>query len=108
MTTGFLTSDRTPDAGAGCAEAAALIVSELVTNAVCHTDSRCRLRLTFGGNGVTVEVDDTSPHRPHQPGPSSERESGRGMLLVHALAHRLHTTRHPHGGKTVCAILALP
>ncbi|MGW8377652.1 ATP-binding protein [Actinacidiphila sp. SB3-2] len=85
-----------------------MAVSELGTNAVCHAHDCCRLRLTFGEYGVTVEIDDTSRHRLRQHAPDSERGGGHGMLLDHALARRPHTVCRRHGDKTVRTILAIP
>ncbi|MET8676578.1 ATP-binding protein [Streptomyces sp. NPDC004647] len=76
--------------GRECRDSAELVVSELVTNAVCHTDSEkigCELR--FIGARLRVEVADqgcaaTAPH----PGSGDlDGEGGRGLLLVDALSH---------------------
>ncbi|MGP3951598.1 ATP-binding protein [Streptomyces sp. 7N604] len=70
-------------------DGAELVISELFTNAVCHTDSDtigCELQLV--GALLTVEVVDegwasTAPH----PGPGDlDGEGGRGLLLVDALS----------------------
>lgn len=68
---------------------AELLVSELFTNAVRHTDSeKVSCELTLHGARLRVEVTDegdgaSSP----QPQPwSTDRECGRGLLLVGALS----------------------
>ncbi|MEU1133101.1 ATP-binding protein [Streptomyces sp. NPDC005900] len=84
----------------------ALVVSELVSNAVQHAHGGCRLRVEVSGGRVTVEVYDTSPVRPRVRKPSSVRESGRGLALVRQLTHRLEVVETRRGGKTVRAVLA--
>ncbi|WP_158674744.1 ATP-binding protein [Streptomyces hoynatensis] len=81
-----LTQWRTP---AETCDNAQLVVSELVTNALRHTRSEtvgCELELFGSLLRVAVASDGTGPaHRePTQAGP--EEESGRGLLLVCALA----------------------
>lgn len=75
-------------------ERAALVLSELATNAVTHTDSSwivCGAALCPQGM-VQVEVhDDDSDSRPPHPQPpepenESEKEGGRGLHIVAALA----------------------
>lgn len=86
---------------------AALVVSELFTNALVHTDSTeitCRLQTTL----ETVYLAITDQGR-GVPGPEvrepEEAENGRGLLLVNALAE-LWGVRDEHGcGRTVWAVL---
>ncbi|MER7395100.1 SpoIIE family protein phosphatase [Streptomyces sp. NPDC000151] len=68
-----------------------LVATELITNALRHTDSgalvslellsgpRCRVRL---------EVEDRSSHWPRRRSPGETATSGRGLLLVEALSDR--------------------
>jgi anti-sigma regulatory factor (Ser/Thr protein kinase) len=73
----------------GCAEdrdTAVLLVSELVTNVVRHTGSAPRLTVTTAGGVLRCAVRDADPAHPVTRAPSFENESGRGMLLVAALA----------------------
>ena len=83
------------DIGALVRDNAQLVISELFTNAVKHTDSDkvdCELRVT--GIRLRLEVADRGggPARPRarhsggSAGPEHERESGRGLMLVSALA----------------------
>ena len=67
-------------------EAAALVVAELVNNAVTHAGRPQQLRLRLLTDRLVVEVGDTDP-RPPQPlagGPGDE--GGRGLLILAALA----------------------
>ncbi|MEV5978327.1 ATP-binding protein [Streptomyces sp. NPDC052114] len=88
------------------ADDAMLVVSELVSNAVRHAHGACRLRVAVAGDRVTVEVYDASPVRPRLLAASGEREHGRGLAMVHQLAHRLEVVGTRRGGKTVRAVLA--
>ncbi|MFD7531453.1 ATP-binding protein [Streptomyces sp. NPDC059849] len=87
---------------------ARLCVSEVVSNAYCHTDSpQVRVEVTVNRRQVTVYVTDDEPgHLPVPPPPRTPGadEGGRGLFLVDALAARWGTTaygaRSPHS-KTV-------
>ncbi|WJV48423.1 ATP-binding protein [Streptomyces flavofungini] len=90
-------------------EPAQHIVAELASNAVRHgyvpgRDFRLTLRLTEGGV-LRVEVTDTYTERLPRPQGrvAPEAESGRGLLLVEALATRWGTEVGPAPGKTVWA-----
>jgi len=66
----------------------ALVVTELVVNAIRHAGTDVTLRLVPITRGVRVEVLDESP-RPLRPRSSATTdEGGRGLLLVDALSHR--------------------
>jgi anti-sigma regulatory factor (Ser/Thr protein kinase) len=71
-------------------EQAALVLSELATNAVTHTASRwivCAATFSpYGEIQVEVHDDDTSGRAPRRRAPTAERESGRGLHIVEALA----------------------
>ncbi|SCK56988.1 ATP-binding protein [Streptomyces sp. WMMB 322] len=105
LTTGFLTGTRTPPEAAGQVEEAALVVSELVTNAALHGGGRCRLRLSSGEGTVTVAVRDDGGLLPRVHHAGSECERGRGIAMVSRIARRLDVTTAPGGGKTVSAVL---
>ncbi|MCC3767622.1 ATP-binding protein [Streptomyces sp. UNOC14_S4] len=89
---------------------AALLLSELVTNAVVHvpdTAGDIELALTRAHGHLVVQVTDTGGHLPRcgQAGPDSE--NGRGMWLVEQIAALWG--HHPSvKGKTVWFTLALP
>ena len=63
----------------------ALLTSELVTNALVHTDGPVTLELRRDGGTVRLRVTDadTRPPRVHDgAGPDLEADGGRGMILV--------------------------
>lgn len=68
-------------------DAVLLIVSELVTNALVHTDGRVRLDLTLVNHRLRVAVADSSPRTPVKPTSIGwEATGGRGILLVEAMS----------------------
>lgn len=94
--------------GYGCLyDDAALIVSELVCNAVRHAGTDIGLTLMSRRRGLRVEVSDgsTRPIRPRIA--TTADEGGRGLALVDALASH-HGVRSAPGGKTVWAELDTP
>lgn len=95
-------------------DTAAQIVAELANNAVLHgrvlgRDFRLGLRVTEDGT-LRIEVTDARGDRlpavPRPPVPD-DAESGRGLLLVEALADRWGVEAGPVPRKTVWAELAL-
>jgi anti-sigma regulatory factor (Ser/Thr protein kinase) len=100
------------------ADSVELIVSELVTNAVCAStgpNGRPRydaktglppvgLRLSYDRVHVLIEVWDQDPRLPMARAADSDDESGRGLMLVEALCERWDCTVSPRwGGKVVWA-----
>ncbi|MGW0332725.1 ATP-binding protein [Streptomyces sp. NPDC003011] len=79
----------------GRSEIAELLTSELVTNALVHTDHEAVLTATVGPRGLRVEVRDFVARRPRLCGPDAgDGTHGRGLVLVQSLADawgvRLH------------------
>jgi anti-sigma regulatory factor (Ser/Thr protein kinase) len=69
------------------ADTALLLVTELVTNALIHTDGHVRLDLSHHNDRLRVTVTDASPRTPVRPtAPSWQATGGRGILLVAALS----------------------
>ncbi|WP_169739779.1 ATP-binding protein [Actinospica robiniae] len=83
-----------------------LAVSELVTNAVCHTPGSCALNMTVEDGHVCIAVSDTSRSLPSPRAPEYDGEGGFGLHLLALLAGSLETEVHPHG-KTVVARIAV-
>jgi anti-sigma regulatory factor (Ser/Thr protein kinase) len=75
----------------------ALVVTELVANAVRHAGTDIRITLTQLEHGVRLEVRDGST-RPLRPRAAlSSDEGGRGLLLVDALSNRYGVLGEPDG-----------
>ncbi|WP_406554073.1 ATP-binding protein [Streptomyces sp. YS-3] len=95
--------------GSERSDRAALIVAELAANAVLHghvPGHEFELRLALG-TVLRIEVTDTrAARRPLRPEPAGEAESGRGLLLVEALATAWGVAERPPG-KTVWAEVGL-
>ena len=88
-------------------DAALLVVSELVTNALVHTDGQVRLDLTMLDNRLRVSVADSSPRTPVKPTSIGwEATGGRGILLVEAMSDTWGAVP-VSGGKQVWAELPL-
>ena len=67
-------------------EVAALLVTELVTNAVLHTRSGPEITARLAGRRLRIEVADDSPTPPVRHHYSPRAGTGRGMILVGELA----------------------
>ncbi|EFL21910.1 hypothetical protein SSOG_01622 [Streptomyces himastatinicus ATCC 53653] len=66
-----------------------LVASELVTNSIRYGSEpgdSLRVVLAHGPDNVTIEVHDTRRRRPHLKPESVERQRGRGLFIVDALA----------------------
>ncbi|MFH8486380.1 ATP-binding protein [Streptomyces longisporoflavus] len=97
--------------GEDCRDAAALVVSELVTNAIVHTASHrivCELCTRPGTLRIAVRDDGygSGVPRPAQEGPDADDEHGRGLLLVEAVSNAWGVRDEgPGAGLTVWAEL---
>ncbi|MEU2158470.1 ATP-binding protein [Streptomyces sp. NPDC019396] len=87
--------------GSGSAEVAELLVSELVTNALVHTDDGAVVTATVAPARLRVEVRDftSGADDPHLPVPAVGDDSthGRGLLLVQNLADAWGVRAHALG-----------
>ncbi|WP_329216702.1 ATP-binding protein [Streptomyces sp. NBC_01485] len=95
-------------------ESAELVLSELVTNALCvpvPSDRRVGVRIarSLAEGLLRLEVSDAGSGRPEARAPGDEETCGRGLLLVEALAHRWGVEERVGGiGKTVWVELKAP
>lgn len=78
----------------------ALVVSELVTNAVLHARTPCELVLSLSDGTLRVEVADDSPAIPRRKIYGSTATTGRGLGLVEVLSRAWGVDRR-NGGKVV-------
>ncbi len=95
-------------------EAAELVLSELVTNALrvpVPSDRQVGVRIarSLAEGLLRLEVSDAGAGRPEVRAPGDEETCGRGLLLVEALAHRWGVVEREGGiGKTVWVELKAP
>jgi anti-sigma regulatory factor (Ser/Thr protein kinase) len=88
------------------ADTAAVVVSELVTNAVVHARTTCRVTLRLTADAVRIEVGDDGPGAPELREPSPSRPGGRGLRLVATLSRAWGSVVATDGrGKVVWAEL---
>jgi hypothetical protein len=107
--------------GEGTTEAAELLVSELVTNAVRFANGPGRapryfkradasvisLSLRHFRGSLLIEVYDTDRNPPVLSGPDDFAESGWGLVLVNALSKEWSYFFPPGGGKVVYCVLEM-
>jgi len=95
------------------ADLAELVVSELVTNAMCHGAGPVGVRLSCAADRLRAEVHDHGAGRPVRKHATGDDETGRGLELLDGLT-RLHggelgVVEDQHGpGKTVFVEVVLP
>lgn len=87
----------------GLVETAELLLTELLTNALRHATGPVRVRVYARGDQCVIEVHDGSPRRPTMRHVGPDDESGRGLLLVDALANSWGTS--DDGTTTWCTLL---
>jgi anti-sigma regulatory factor (Ser/Thr protein kinase) len=84
----------------GLVDDAQLVASELVTNAVVHAGSACRLELRLAPTGVWIGVRDFGGGEPARREP--DLTGGRGLLVVERLSDSSRVEwDEPGPGKTV-------
>jgi anti-sigma regulatory factor (Ser/Thr protein kinase) len=79
---------------------AVLMLSELITNAVRHTNGVLRVDISLSNNTLRVTVIDDAPDLPVIRPPCDDATQGRGMQIIDTLADRWGATRE-HPLKTV-------
>jgi anti-sigma regulatory factor (Ser/Thr protein kinase)/anti-anti-sigma regulatory factor len=89
----------------GVCDAALMVATELVTNAVVHARTASVLEVGLDAEGLRVAVRDDAPG-PLAPDPRSGPHGGYGLRVVAGLSRAWGVTRHGRG-KTVWALLAL-
>jgi anti-sigma regulatory factor (Ser/Thr protein kinase) len=90
------------------AQAAELVVSELVTNALEHGSAgipaTVRIWLSSDGGSVAINVWDASPQPPVPKNAGADADSGRGLMIVAALSTDWgYSAANP--GKVVWAVI---
>ena len=98
---------------AACAEygedavvTAALLTSELITNALEHGTGEITILVTRSIDQVRIAVSDAGAHAPLARTAAPDDEGGRGLLIVKTLASSWGVERLPRGaGKSVWFVL---
>ena len=89
-------------------EAALLLTSELVTNAVLHAAGTINVDVDLDLTAVRVEVADGSADQPTPRDATPEETSGRGLHLVEAMARSWGVEQQREDGKVVWFELDVP
>jgi anti-sigma regulatory factor (Ser/Thr protein kinase) len=86
-----------------------LLVSELTTNCVCHTDSGFEVRVSADPERIRVAVTDHGSGRPEVQPFDPSATSGRGLALVKLFSSSsgVRRSRSLAGGKTVWFVIEL-
>jgi signal transduction histidine kinase len=87
---------------------AALLITELVANAIRHVPGACAVELTRHGNGLRIAVVDSGSGMPDLQDPGLSDFGGRGLHIVAALADSWGVDRLDDGSKAVWAELRTP
>lgn len=81
-------------------ETVELLAGEVIANAVLYTEAPCDVSVTRADERLRVEVTDTDASLPSAGEAGPNDESGRGLLLVNALADAWGTQPEPPGKTT--------
>jgi two-component sensor histidine kinase len=85
-----------------------LLVSELATNCIRHTDSSFDLTVIQSRHEIRVEATDHDAGKPIMQSPKPTDPSGRGLRIVDALATAWGVEHRSAQGKTVWFTVAVP
>jgi len=96
---------------AGLADGARLLISELMTNALLHAGSRCRVTVDIGAHTMRLQVTDEGRRELRAVAPHSCTDSeydfvvsGRGLTLMAALPDRWGVAHHSTGKSVWCTL----
>ncbi|HUA47215.1 MAG TPA: ATP-binding protein [Solirubrobacteraceae bacterium] len=89
-------------------EAVELMVSELATNCIRHTNSGFDLTITRTGDDIRVEASDHAGGTPTMRSPKPTDASGRGLKIIDMLSSEWGVRPHGSAGKTVWFTIADP
>ena len=82
-------------------EAVELMVSELATNCIRHTDSGFELTITRSEGDIRIEATDGAGGRPRMRSPKPTEPSGRGLKIIDMLSAEWGVDQRAAAGKTV-------
>ncbi|HZT64683.1 MAG TPA: ATP-binding protein [Acidimicrobiales bacterium] len=81
-------ADHLPDIDEDTADTIALLVSELVTNAVLHARTALEVGVSRSADEVLVSVGDLVETHPQPDSQAEDGLGGRGLTLLRGLSHR--------------------
>lgn len=87
------------DVGEEITDAAELVTSELVTNALVHAGTQIDVSVELCPDRVRVEVADGSPHLPESRRYGATAGTGRGLVMVEELTDEWGAFRQGRGGQ---------
>ncbi len=90
--------------GEDTVDTVALLLSELVTNALVHGRPPVHVRVRRGPTALSLEVHDNAQTLPRRGDPSDSDEHGRGLQLVSAIAARWGTRPTIVGKAVWCSV----
>jgi anti-sigma regulatory factor (Ser/Thr protein kinase) len=90
------------------AEPAALLTSEIVTNAVVHTGSALVVNVERSDHVLRVDVEDHDPTLPARVPADHDAEHGRGLHIVNSMASRWGATAYGTGKRVWFEIPVIP
>ncbi|GAC1356912.1 MAG: hypothetical protein NVSMB4_17260 [Acidimicrobiales bacterium] len=93
--------DRLTEWGCTDSYTAALLVTELLTNAIIHVGGMVAVEVEMDSGGITIGVHDDNAELPVTTRRDDLAEHGRGMTLVDALATTWGSREWPDNTKTV-------
>lgn len=93
-------AEALPGAPAETLDVVALLVTELASNSVRHTDSGFEVTITSSGREIRVEATDRGEGRPQMRSPAPTDPSGRGLRIIDMLSAAWGVEPRPKG-KTV-------
>lgn len=82
----------------------ALLVTELVTNAILHAQTPLQLQIEATGDRVRLRVEDSSARQPERRSYETDAVTGRGLALVETLASSWGVDPTPSGKAVWCEI----
>jgi anti-sigma regulatory factor (Ser/Thr protein kinase) len=82
-------------------EAVELMVSELATNCIRHTNSGFELTITRSGGDIRIEATDGAGGMPEMRSPKPTDPSGRGLKIIDMLSAEWGVDHRAATGKTV-------
>ena len=84
-----------------------LLVSELATNCIRHTESGFELTVSINAREIRVEATDHGSGEPRMRTPEPTDPTGRGLQIIDLFATTWGVQHLPGGGKTVWFTLAV-